>query len=151
MAADTPYDLIAPSLRSFTEPSLATFIEAHIDALSLHINWFTAELFVQYGAAAGLEFLDLNASRRISLNKLLDELNASERLASVIINNAGGNPYIEIQSVSGFVESLRRYVATSALEAGDAPADVAHRCGASMRTVQRLQRARASHPSRPRP
>lgn len=147
MAGYAPYGLIAPALGSFRDPSLAAFIDAHFDSLSLHINWFTAELFLHHGAAAGLAFLDMNASRRISLQKLLGELEASERFASVIINNAGGNPYIEIQSVSGFVESLRRYVAACALEAGEPPAEVAHRCGASIRTIQRLQRARTPQAS----
>lgn len=145
MAEHTPYGLIAPALGNFRDPSLAAFIDAHFDSLSLHINWFTAELFLHHGAAAGLAFLDVYASRRISLQRLLGELEASERFTSVIINNAGGNPYIEIQSVSGFVENLRRYIAAGALEAGEAPADVAHRCGTSMRTIQRLQRARTPH------
>lgn len=141
MVAHAPYGLIAPALGAYREPSLAAFIDAHFDSLSLHINWFTAELFLHQGAAAGLAFLDLNASRRISLQRLMDELEASARFASVITNNAGGNPYIEIQSISGFVESLRRYIAACALDAGQPPAEIAHRCGASLRTIQRLQRA----------
>jgi len=141
MAARAPYGLVAPPLGAFRDPSLAAFIDAHFDALSLHLNWFTAELFFHHGVAGGLEFLDMNASRRISLQKLLGALDASPRFASVIINNAGGNPYIEIQSKSGFVESLRRYIAARALDAGEPPGEVAHRCGASMRTIQRLQRA----------
>lgn len=68
----------------------------------------------------------------------------SARFVSVMLNNAGQNGYLEIQSRSGFIESIRRSMAARALGRGASPAEAAHLCGASMRTIQRLQRAGAS-------
>ncbi len=139
-----PYGLISPDLNSFREPSLAAFIEANFEQLTPYLNWFTAEIFFHHGVVRSLEFLDLYASKRLSTLKILEELPGSARFISVLLNNAGQNGYVEIQSKSGFIESVRRYMAACALGRGASPAEVAHLCGASMRTIQRLQRAAAS-------
>ena len=59
------------------------------------------------------------------------------------MNNAGQTGYVEIQSKSGFIENIRRFIAVEALSAGASTAEVAHLCGISLRTVQRLQRVSA--------
>jgi len=135
-----PYKLIAPRLTAFEDASLPGFIEAHFQALTPYLNWFTVELFFHCGVRDGLAFLDANASRRISTQKILQTLPQDDRFASVVMNNAGQAGYIEIQSKSGFIESVRRFIAAEALTAGASTADVAHLCGTSLRTVQRLQR-----------
>ena len=138
-----PYGLISPDLKSFQEPSLAAFIDVNFDELTPYLNWFTAEIFYHHGVPRSLEFLDRYASKRLSTQRVLQELPGSPRFVSVMLNNAGQNGYVEIQSKSGFVESVRRFIAARALGRGASPAEVAHLCGASMRTIQRLQRAGA--------
>ena len=138
--ADAPYKLIAPRLDSTQDPTLVQFIENHFDALSPHLNWFTVELFFQCGVARGLAYLDQHASRRISTQKILADIPGSARFTSVVMNNAGQTGYVEIQSKSGFIENIRRFIAVEALSAGASTAEVAHLCGISLRTVQRLQR-----------
>lgn len=140
---DTPYRLIAPRLGAAQDPSLVQFIETHFDALSPHLNWFTVELFFQCGVARGLAYLDRHASRRISTQKILEDIPSSPRFTSVVMNNAGQTGYVEIQSKSGFIENIRRFIAVEALNAGASTAEVAHLCGISLRTVQRLQRVGA--------
>ncbi|WP_440958915.1 hypothetical protein ACFELO_02050 [Oceanicaulis sp. LC35] len=142
-SADAPYKLIAPKLDATQDPSLVQFIEAHFDALSPHLNWFTVELFFQCGVARGLAYLDRHASRRISTQKVLADIPGSPRFTSVVMNNAGQTGYVEIQSKSGFIENIRRFIAVEALNAGASTAEVAHLCGISLRTVQRLQRVGA--------
>jgi len=137
---DTPYKLIAPRLGAAQDPSLVQFIETHFDALTPHLNWFTVELFFQCGVARGLAYLDRYASRRISTQKILADIPGSPRFTSVVMNNAGQTGYVEIQSKSGFIENIRRFIAVEALNAGSSTAEVAHLCGISLRTVQRLQR-----------
>ena len=139
-SAETPYKLIAPRLGATQDPSLVQFIETHFDALSAHLNWFTVELFYQCGVARGLAYLDRHASRRISTQKILADIPGSPRFTSVVMNNAGQTGYVEIQSKSGFIENIRRFIAVEALSNGASTAEVAHLCGISLRTVQRLQR-----------
>lgn len=139
-SAETPYKLIAPRLGATQDPSLVQFIETHFDALSAHLNWFTVELFYQCGVARGLAYLDRHASRRISTQKILADIPGSPRFTSVVMNNAGQTGYVEIQSKSGFIENIRRFIAVEALGNGASTAEVAHLCGISLRTVQRLQR-----------
>lgn len=138
--ADTPYRLIAPRLDATQDPGLVQFIEAHFEALSPHLNWFTVELFFQCGVAPGLAYLDRHASKRVSTQKILADIPGSARFTSVVMNNAGQTGYVEIQSKSGFIENIRRFIAVEALTAGASTAEVAHLCGISLRTVQRLQR-----------
>lgn len=139
----TPFDLVSPDLNAVRSPSLERFIESHFEALSPYLNWFTVELFHHHGVAAGLDFLDQHASKRISTQRVLSNFGHDARFTSVVLNNAGANAYIEVQSKSGFIESLRRFLAAQALSAGASTAEVAHMCGASMRTIQRLQRTGA--------
>ncbi|WP_273020021.1 MULTISPECIES: helix-turn-helix domain-containing protein [Oceanicaulis] len=140
-AIDAPYKLIAPRLGATQDPSLIKFIEVHFDALTPHLNWFTVELFFQCGVARGLAYLDRHASKRISTQKILADIPGSSRFTSVVMNNAGQTGYVEIQSKSGFIENIRRFIAVEALNAGASTAEVAHLCGVSVRTVQRLQRS----------
>jgi len=140
---DKPYTLIAPRLSATQDPTLIQFIETHFDALCPHLNWFTVELFFQCGVARGLAYLDRHASRRISTQKILEDIPGSARFTSVVMNNAGQTGYVEIQSKSGFIENIRRFIAVEALSAGASTAEVAHLCGISLRTVQRLQRVSA--------
>lgn len=136
-----PYDLIAPDLRSFREPSLASFIDANFDAMTPYMNWFTVEVVYHHGVRKCLDFLERYASKRLSVMRILDELPGSPRFDAVVLNNAGLHGYIEVQSKSGFIEGIRRYIVAKALGSGASPAEVAHLCGASLRTIQRLQRA----------
>ncbi|MBC37522.1 MAG: hypothetical protein CMH91_00475 [Oceanicaulis sp.] len=135
--------MIAPRLSATQDPTLIQFIETHFDALCPHLNWFTVELFFQCGVARGLAYLDRHASRRISTQKILEDIPGSARFTSVVMNNAGQTGYVEIQSKSGFIENIRRFIAVEALSAGASTAEVAHLCGISLRTVQRLQRVSA--------
>lgn len=136
-----PLSLISPNLDAETDPLLAQFIETHFEALTPYLNWFTAELFYHLGVNPGLSFLDAHASKRISTQRILRDFAQTPRFASVVINNAGQAGYVEVQSKSGFIESLRRFIAAQALSAGASVTEVAHQCGASLRTIQRLQRA----------
>lgn len=141
MAHAYPYDLISPDLRGFLEPSLAAFIETNFESITPYMNWFTVEIIYHHGVPRGLEFLECHASKRLSVARVLDELPGSSRFNAVVINNAGQHGYIEVQSKSGFIESVRRFIVAKALGAGASPAEVAHLCGASLRTIQRLQRS----------
>lgn len=139
-----PYDLIAPDLRRFSEPSLCAFIEANFEELTPYMNWFTAEVIYHHGAQLGIEFIEKYASKRLPSSRVIEELSGSNRFNAVILNNAGPQGYIEVQSKSGFIESVRRFIVTKALGSGASPAEVAHLCGASLRTIQRLQRSTQS-------
>jgi len=138
-----PLNLISPNLDADTDPLLGQFIETHFEALTPYLNWFTAELFYHLGVNPGLSFLDAHASKRISTQRILRDFANTPRFASVVINNAGQAGYVEVQSKSGFIESLRRFIAAKALSTGASVTDVAHQCGASLRTIQRLQRGKA--------
>ena len=140
MGPNFPYGLISPDLASFREPSLAAFIAANFEDLSPYLNWLTVEIIHHHGVSRGLAFLDRYASRRVSVQRIFEELPGSARFVAVVLNNTGPNGYVEVQCQSGFVESIRRYIAARALDQGASPSEVAHLCGASMRTIQRLQR-----------
>lgn len=114
------------------------FDENEFLQLSPHLNWFIAESSYHFGPKKSLEFLAKYSSKRISIKKIDEYFPENPRFLSIVERNLSEN-YLELQSMSGFMDCLRRYFVTSEVKNDPNIERIAHRYGASRRFVQRLK------------
>lgn len=128
-------DFVRPTLNQEDIRSLAEEIEIDFAYVSTYLNWFSAEVLAELGAEDGLAWLIKHGSKRISLGNIETDFK-SEKFRRLIYRNANqGN--IEIQSLTGIQEGLRRYLIEHLLREGKSSQEIASTVGTSLRTVQR--------------
>ena len=105
-----PYKLfLLPTMGSLERDGLNTFLDKEAENISLYLPWLSAEVLVRYGATTLLRLIDAEGSRKISLAKLSHYIEIDASLTKVIDIYTDCADYVDIQSVSGFIESLRKY------------------------------------------
>ena len=128
-------DFVKPPIERDEIRALATEIEIDFIYLSTYLNWFSAEIMAELGAEEGLAWLIENASKRISHGDIEERFENNKFRRLIYQNSNQGN--IEIQSLTGLQECMRRYLISHLLKEGRAQQDIAATVGTSLRTVQR--------------
>ncbi len=96
---------------------LVTFVEANHDEILAFFPWFTAEMLESFGAREAILFLADNASKRLTLAQIFENLPSSARFERSVWQNSTDCQYVEMQSATGFFDVLRRfYIANSTVK-----------------------------------
>ena len=133
-----PYKLfLLPTMGSLERDGLNTFLDKEAENISLYLPWLSAEVLVRYGATTLLRLIDAEGSRKISLAKLSHYIEIDASLTKVIDIYTDCADYVDIQSVSGFIESLRKYCVAQLIQQQKPSLEIIKCTGVSLRTVQR--------------
>jgi len=131
-----------PSNQSEMFFHIMEFFSGHeFSQLSPHLNWFVAECIYHFGEERTLSFLHDYSSTRVQLQTIEEYFHGDMQFLYIVEKNLTSNDYIELQSMSSFMDGLRRYAALLATQHGASVEKVAHDCGTNRRFVQRLKRA----------
>jgi hypothetical protein len=87
-----------------------------------------------------LEIIREYGSIRIHSRDLYDLLGGSERLMRTFDMNGGDDGMLEIQSVSGFINCIRRYAVDMLISKDTDTQEIIYSTGISHRTIQRARR-----------
>lgn len=136
-------EFVKPPIERDSIRALAHEIEVDFVYVSTYLNWFSAQLMSELGAEEGLTWLIDNSSKRVSFGDLEDAFVSDKFRRLVYQNTSQGN--IEIQSLTGLQESMRRYLIGFLLRDGCPQQEIATTLGTSLRTVQRHSAAYKSH------
>jgi len=135
------YDFVKPNIERDSIRALAQEIEVDFVYVSTYLNWFSAQIMAELGPEEGLAWLIENGSRRVSFSDLEGEFK-NRKFRRLIYQNANqGN--IEIQSLTGLQECVRRYLISHLLRDGKPQQEIASTVGTSLRTVQRHSAAQS--------
>ena len=136
-------EFVKPPIEPNSIRALASEIEIDFVYVSTYLNWFSAQIMAELGAEEGLTWLIENSSKRVSFGELEDEYFSNKFRRLVYQNSSQGN--IEIQSLTGLQESVRRYLIGHLLKDGRPQQEIAATVGTSLRTVQRHSAAYKSN------
>lgn len=128
-------DFVKPPFERESIRSLAMEIEVDFAYVSTYLNWFSAQILAELGAEDGLNWLMEHGSMRVSIGELEDEF-TSEKFRRLIYQNVSQGA-IEVQSLTGLQEGVRRYLIYHLLREGRPQQEIAATVGTSLRTVQR--------------
>jgi uncharacterized protein YerC len=128
-------DFVKPPLDRAEIRSLAQEIEIDFVYVSTYLNWFSAEVLVELGAEDGLAWLFEHGSKRVSLGEIENDFESQKFRRMIYRNATQGN--VEIQSLTGLQEGIRRYLIGHLLREGKNHQEIASTVGTSLRTVQR--------------
>ncbi|MEP2718441.1 helix-turn-helix domain-containing protein [Pseudophaeobacter sp.] len=128
-------DFVKPPLEPKEIRSLAQEIEVDFVYLSTYLNWFSVEILAELGAEDGLAWLIEHGSQRVSFGDLESEFESKGFLRLMYRNASQGN--VEVQSLTGLQEGIRRYLILLLLREGKTQQEIASTVGTCLRTVQR--------------
>lgn len=134
-----------PGKETAQEKLLGEFLDANKYKCIPYFPWLTGEIMDFSGGTTTLEIIREYGSIRIHSRDLYDFLGGSERLMRTFEMNGGDDGMLEIQSVSGFINCVRRYTVDMLINEDTDTQKIIYLTGISHRTIQRARRNKFRH------
>lgn len=139
--SDLPSQLLLFPLKGTRDyEQLTTYIEEKKSNILTFFPWFTAELLDLCGAIGTIDFLTTYGSRRVPVKTIFALFPNEPKFHLTVERNCAHGEYIEIQSATGFFDSLRRFVISENISSPITNAELAALSGTSIRSIQRLRK-----------